>query len=341
MEMSIQSSIISIVERKIYQTVPQIIRRTGRLNFRCPICGDSKTKLTEKRGWFFLDDGVYKCYNAGCPAENGIGPISLYSCLSNIDYKRSKKEIILQLKDNPEDFKKFLNETTLNNKLEEKKEITFYDIHPEWFPIEENKIAYDFIKNRKIFNAPYIPENMKLYYDKKLDKIVIPWIRNGKMVCYQYRTLKKDDERKYTFPFNSMKDIFGMDNIDSSYNYIFYTEGAFDAIFFKNAIAIGGLMPNERQLKLLKDYAFIDKELVFLPDNPWIDESSRKNIMKLKKTNPQQKIYMWEKSNPYKDFNEEMQVTNDFLKYTNIDYINSRVMTILKASIILQSGNNV
>lgn len=338
--MSLQGTIISIVERKIYECVPQIIRRTGRLNFKCPLCGDSKKNGSQRRGWFFLDDGVYKCYNDGCTGDSGLGAVSFYALLSRIDYKQAKKEILMQLKDSGDSLQGFLNENSLKQKMEEKKPITFYDIHPEWYPIEENKIAYDFIKNRKIMEAPFFPESMKLYYDKKQDKIVIPWWRDGKMVCYQYRTLKKDDPRKYTFPFNSMKDIFGMDNIDSSYPYIFYTEGAFDAIFFKNCIAIGGLSPNEKQMKLLKEYAFIDKELVFLPDNPWVDESARKNIMKLKLTHPSKKIFMWEKSNPYKDFNEEIQETGDLLKYTNTDYINSRVITILKASVILQAGIN-
>lgn len=56
----------------IYELVPDI-RRQGhnQLNFRCPICGDGKKKQS-RRGHFYLNEGTYYCWNAGCPA-NGKG----------------------------------------------------------------------------------------------------------------------------------------------------------------------------------------------------------------------------------------------------------------------------
>jgi hypothetical protein len=39
-----------------------------KLNFACPICGDSHKKSSKKRGNIYLDSNAYKCFNDGCMA---------------------------------------------------------------------------------------------------------------------------------------------------------------------------------------------------------------------------------------------------------------------------------
>ncbi len=44
----------------------KIVVRTDRFNFACPYCGDSRKSNTIKRGYIFLEDMHFKCWNGGC-----------------------------------------------------------------------------------------------------------------------------------------------------------------------------------------------------------------------------------------------------------------------------------
>ena len=45
---------IQFLNEKIVQYLPQPNIQVGdKINFRCPICGDSKKSLTKKRGWVY------------------------------------------------------------------------------------------------------------------------------------------------------------------------------------------------------------------------------------------------------------------------------------------------
>ena len=44
---------------------------------------------------------------------------------------------------------------------------------------------------------------------------------------------------KYIFPKDMKKLMYGIDNIDISFPYIFLFEGVFDSVFVKNGIATG------------------------------------------------------------------------------------------------------
>ena len=63
--------------RKKFHDVPEkqkIEEHSSRkLNFACPICGDSEKKVSKKRGNLYLDTGAYKCFNDGCMAYMPIG----------------------------------------------------------------------------------------------------------------------------------------------------------------------------------------------------------------------------------------------------------------------------
>ena len=37
-----------------------------RLNFACPVCGDSQKQLTKKRGNLYFKNMMYICFNEGC-----------------------------------------------------------------------------------------------------------------------------------------------------------------------------------------------------------------------------------------------------------------------------------
>ena len=79
----------------VYELVPGV-RRQGhnQLNFRCPICGDGKKK-TSRRGHFYLAEGTYYCWNAGCPAyEHGMSGLQFLSAVTGKTYTELKSELI-------------------------------------------------------------------------------------------------------------------------------------------------------------------------------------------------------------------------------------------------------
>lgn len=48
------------IKHKIDDTNPK------KINFACPVCGDSEKKKSKRRGNIYLESNTYKCYNDGC-----------------------------------------------------------------------------------------------------------------------------------------------------------------------------------------------------------------------------------------------------------------------------------
>lgn len=91
----------------------------------------------------------------------------------------------------------------------------------------------EIVDQRKIYKSPFIKRNWELFYDKRTNRLVIPWTDE----YYQLRALTKKQENesgKYLFPPEVEKPIFGLNNIDTNFKYLFLLEGVFDAIFVKN-----------------------------------------------------------------------------------------------------------
>lgn len=92
------------------------------------------------------------------------------------------------------------------------------------------------VNQRKIYSSPFISRKWELFYDKRTNRLVIPWTDE----YYQLRALTKKQENesgKYLFPPEIEKPIFGLNMIDTSFKYLFLLEGVFDAIFVKNRIS--------------------------------------------------------------------------------------------------------
>lgn len=238
----------SYIVDMIYELVPGVRRQSSnQLNFRCPICGDGKKKQS-RRGHFYLNECTYYCWNAGCPANGkGFSGLQFLSALTKKSQSAIKSELIkragslhstLIIDDNKPvsktqsensmadlfnelSIKKQEKETFINKQLLDNNWTTL----PEWVQTE--------VEKRKIYKSPYIKRNWELFYDKRTNRLVIPWTDE----YYQLRALTKKQEKesgKYLFPPEIEKPIFGLDLIDPSFKYIFLLEGVFDAIFVRN-----------------------------------------------------------------------------------------------------------
>lgn len=320
------------------------ISHSNKLQFRCVFCGDSKKTRSKMRGWLIRDKDSfhYHCYNCG----RHFGAYEFLMELEGKTYKEVRSDLFSIYKEIgfTDAIKNILNGDALSTipqknyeEISKPKKETF-NLRSTWEDIENHPKAQKVITDRFIYDAPNLPQKFKLFYDVKFKKIVIPWYRENKLRYYQYRILGKTSGSKYIFPKDTEKDIFGLDNIDMDFPYIFFTEGVFDSVWIKNGICVGGIMITEHQKEILR-MLLETHELIYLPDNPHIDKTAKKEIFKLMKHNKNQKVFQWDKTNKFKDINGEMEATKDFNKYMDEKFLIDSIILPSKYAIMLKFSN--
>lgn len=315
------------VRNKIQESIPNIIRLYDKWIFRCPICGDSKKNKRKKRGFYYLSSNTYHCFNEECHAV-GLNIVAKF-------FNRTISDVKSEFIDGLVKQGALQRPTRLTCEVLEsmiaKETIVKPLIKPDsWIDLTPDALEY--LNKRKIFKAPYLPSNFKFFVDTITDRLIIPWITNNEITYYQARAMD-NREPKYLFPSNYSKSIFGLDNIDKDFKYIFEVEGVLDSIFIKNGIAIGGMNVSEYQQQFLSKYPTHTKVLFF--DNQWIDPASMKMSIKIATENINQPIFIWPKDITVKDVNEFiMRYDNNI--FTDIDFLLSRVYYGLKALTILK-----
>lgn len=238
------------VNEKILEYLPSSkVFVHGRYNMRCPICGDSHKSMTKKRGWYYPDTCSYFCFNC----STAMTGLKFLEFLSGDNFDEIKAEYIkYKIKHNSDPLnivKKYDTELSCMSK-----------IHPIVNKVWKNELTEDaknYLKNRLVFDAPFLKDK-KFFsvYDKENNEyIFIPWIVNGTEAYYQINDFKKVDKfgRKYSFPKDTEKLIYGLDDIDISWPYIICFEGVYDSLFVKNGVCIGGKFLTAFQEKLLKE----------------------------------------------------------------------------------------
>lgn len=273
---------------------------TDRLNFSCPICGDSEKDPNKKRANIYKDNPLYLvCFNEGCRSsitklfrdfKVDIDPEKkqqIYDYAeSNIKFDR-KKEIYI-----PSHLDKLMNINEM---------ITFFNDHPEhkitkFKPIQNNSAAYQYLKyDRLIENFENIYEAEFKLTDRWIEKCIVILNKSGdKVLGFQIRNLKSGDKRLFkVYNFEKIYKILHPDeDIDElelmSYNKIsnFYNilnvnwdepvtifEGYLDSIFFPNSIGAIGLNSIDTELSFLFD-SDLDLQFFFDQDNVGVRKSS-------------------------------------------------------------------
>ena len=260
------TAFIETLLRKRFHDVPEkqkIDGDTGRkLNFACPICGDSDKKVAKKRGNLYLDTGAYKCFNDGCMAYMTVGEfvarmskqhgIMLPSFILEDEYKpvqakRTENQLIRFL---TSDTSQLVKITDVINRFSLKR----LDL------VDETSTAYQYIKGRGLNLIEDFGDC--LYTDSSDNKIYIFNFdrRSGRLLGFSIRNLDPNTERKYIIKSytdlsqifsqkgltkelvedaNFLNNYFNILNIDFS-KPIRMTEGQFDSLFVDNAIATSG-----------------------------------------------------------------------------------------------------
>lgn len=286
----------------IYENISGVKRVGNQLVFRCPICGDGK-KLTSKRGHFYLDTGSYYCFNGGCDAnETGMSGLMFLSKILNISINDVKKELIKRAGSMHNIINEFQEEQHKIKYNKGNEGLISEKILDGIFTEELPTFVKDIIIKRKLDKAIF-PKWFKFYFDKEEERLVIPWNND----YYQERAITYDQEKdaKYKFPFNVEKPLFGLENIDNNFKYIFLVEGVFDSVWVKNGIAVGSLTLSSHQKNSLEIYKNNGFEIILLMDNQLMDNSSKEKTLKILTNEPFTKIFIWPKQlERFKDIND-------------------------------------
>ncbi len=297
-----------------------------KINCRCPICGDSRKSERKARLWIYKDTASYFCFN--CSSSGSLFKLiaEIRHCkISDVNrdwllYTGKTKKTAASIQSRPQvAFKSF---ETPKQKLDNK-----FIIPETWSEINDD--CKKLLVARHIFDAPFITENYKFYFDTQYNRLVIPWKTNNEITYYQSRAVYKNQEPKYMFPSGLEKPLYITQTLDNSLPYIFIFEGFLDAIFCKNSITSGGLRLSNKQKELLEQYT-LDYRPVFFTDNPYKDNAAREFIYNAVKLNPKQLFFEWDKNCKSKDLNEEVCRNKNYNLCADNEYLKSHIISAAK-----------
>ena len=243
---------IQFLNDKIVQYLPQPNVQVGdKINFRCPVCGDSKKSSTKKRGWFYKNTASFYCFNC----STALSGIKFLKLLSGSDYDAIHREYVnLFLKSGLDNS---LSSTiwTPNSADDEPSVFNLKPVLDSNMKKPLTTKAKEYLASRRVLDAPFLKEPLYSIVSKdgKEEYILIPWKVNGVDAYYQVNDFLKLKAMKYMFPKGKKKLLYGLDNIDPNYKRIFAFEGVYDSLFVKNGIAVGTKAITDYQLKLVKE----------------------------------------------------------------------------------------
>ncbi len=253
----------------------QLFKKTGKnhYNFRCPICGDSQKSKTKARGYIYEKHNKinFRCFN--CGASMGVSNFIKY-----VDPTLHKEYIAESFEDTykhqrtPKSIKNiFKNKTPLLDNVDVLKDLepvsTFKKDHP----------AYVYLMGRDIpehrYNDIYyvddinkVSGSLPKYKGKELNhvpRILVPFRnKDGVMTHIQGRAMVKVDKTQRFVTLEVQPDqpkMWGGDKVDFN-KPVHIVEGAFDAMFLDNAVAMGGSDINFKMFDKRKDIFIFDNE---------------------------------------------------------------------------------
>ena len=206
-------------------------------NFRCPICGDSQKNKNKARGYLYRikNNTNYKCHNCGVN-------MSFNNFLKQIDPESHKQYVFEKFKDGhagknfqteePEDIFKKLSTKPMFKKA-------VIDL-PSAYDVVQSK-AY--LHSRAIFDGKFFYTSNFQEFANSIKphsfedttfgeaRIVIPLVRDGKLIGVQGRALSSNPVKYLTIMIDEdAPKIYGLDTVDKGAT-VYITEGPFDSTF--------------------------------------------------------------------------------------------------------------
>lgn len=265
------------ISEMLYEKCQQVIEKSGSWNCRCPLCGDSKTKLNVRR--FHVDfyptynTYMYKCHR--CGESNNV--YSLYSKLYDVSFKEARKQLD-DTEYNPKRVKDRIKKPVKKIQSNVQTELDI-DLDEECYCPDDKPESHvgkklivklkEFIKKRKITDICYIAHS-----GRYKSRIIIPVINNDVLEYFQGRSLYSDVEPKYLNPIVEKTPIIYHKNTINSNRDIIVTEGLIDANSVGNQCTstLGADLADKKIKLLLK---LTDESIIVCMDN---DDAGIKSI---------------------------------------------------------------
>lgn len=296
--------------QKFYQHAgyPKYVRSTNTYMGGCPICREGNSWKRKSRCYYIPKTTSICCHNCGYYNK----PVNWIMEVEGIQFK----EVVAQIESGEyeygiqEDTQTVYRPTSdlpvdsIN--LFDRTQLAYYKDNPVV------KRSCEMILNRKLNKAINKPKalytSLNDYTHK--ERLIIPFYdKNNKCVFYQSRKIYDHDHRpKYLSKVNSEKTLFNYDNVESSADQVFITEGPIDSFFIKNSVAVAGIQEKSRQLFSPEQQRQIDRLFLMQPvwvlDSQWLDQASRLKSEILLKQNLC--VFIWPRDTGmrFKDVNE-------------------------------------
>lgn len=300
----------------------------------CPMCMEGKSWGEKKRLYYFPNDRYFFCHN-------GCGSFSDYfwvKAVTGKEFEDIKEEIETGYDVSDFEYERIsigderklvapqpLPKDSIN--LMDKTQLLFYKDN-YWV-----KQAVSFLRRRQIMKAVHRPKAFYLSLTDYIHKnrLTIPFYdENGQVEFYQSRALSSNQESfaKFLSKLDAEKSIFNLDRVDYDLEYLFIMEGAIDAMFIQNGVAISGVYLTEYQDALLRiNCPFLKKVWIF--DNPKIDDTGREKMTEMAMESSDLFFTWGDKFEDYKDLND--YCINENVWNINPDEIISRSFVGSKA----------
>lgn len=276
----------------------------------CPICREGNSWGKRKRLYYFIEDKYFYCHNCSSSWSDfmwireltGKTYLEIKEALLD-QYDRDdlfSEKVSFDFVPDSSFIEPPLPEDSIN--LLDKMQLGFY--RDSFFV----KTAAAFLHKRGIMKSLYKPNSFYISLDDFIHKnrLIIPFYGNdNKVEFYQSRALTETQQKraKYLSKKNSEKYVFNIHNVDYEFDYIFIMEGALDACFIKNGLAISGVYLTEYQSQLLQTHCPLMKK-VWVLDNPKIDATGRERLLELA-IDSNDLFFTWsDQFSKYKDLNE-------------------------------------
>ena len=314
-----------------------------KLNFACPICGDSEKKSSKKRGNLYLDTGAYKCFNDGCMAYMTLGEfvakmskdhsIMLPSFVLDVEYKPVKKtrddnQLVRFITSDTSELVKI---TDIINRFGLKR----------LDQLETESRALSYITGRDL--ALIEEYGDYLYSDSADNKIYIFNFdrRSGRVLGFSMRSLDPNSDRKYIIKTytdlagifsqkglnkqviedaNFLNNYFNILNIDFA-KPILLAEGQFDSLLLDNCIATSGVSKAKSIMSNLGAKSGI--KIIFDKD-----KAGRTQMMQFIKQG--YSIFLWNKA--ISELKPLCQDSSEFIRLTQIKDINDLFSFLRKSN---------
>lgn len=297
------------VIQKFYQHAgyPKYVKTTNTYMGGCPICREGKSWGRKSRLYYIPNDEIICCHNCGWYS----GPVNWILEVEQITYK----ELISQIEHCeyeygvPKETVQKIQTTDLPRdsiNLFDKTQLSFYRND------ETVRKAVEMIVDRRLNRAINRPKALytSLTDNTHKNRLIIPFY-NHKNECVFYQSRKMfdgDDKPKYLSKVNSEKTLFNYNNIRSSSDNVFITEGPIDSFFIQDSVAVAGIQERSKQSLTPEQTKQLERlflmQTVWVLDSQWQDKTSLMKSETLLKN--KQCVFIWPKDVgcQFKDINE-------------------------------------